>query len=60
MNITHMMRHAFVTFAISARMNERDVMNYVGHATITMTQEYNLGTIEGLDKVANTLHNANL
>ncbi|HEY4399876.1 MAG TPA: site-specific integrase [Lactobacillaceae bacterium] len=51
----HLMRHALATFALdqSTGLNPRDVANYLGHTTIQMSMDYNSGTPEGQERVAN-------
>ncbi|MBJ7680607.1 tyrosine-type recombinase/integrase [Weissella confusa] len=51
---THMLRHAFSTFAFSLPgANPRDISNVLGHTKIDMSMYYNLGTDDGKRNVIN-------
>lgn len=53
----HKVRHAFSTFSFSMpNVNPKDIMNMRGHKNIDMSMYYNLGSAEGMEKVANTFN----
>lgn len=47
----HMMRHYFATKARSKRLSDTDVMHWLGHSSVTMTDSYTRETPEGAANV---------